>query len=247
MSRPAATWRPTFAPSPSARPLSTVKVVLAAAVVVMGLALLVGIGTAVALSFTLAPVPVAVAAPVADSAAERAHPDPADPALEPLREEVVKLEARLAAKVPRRTYIVIDRYNNRLWLRKGSEIKLEAVVSTGSGTILKESGGAERTWTFDTPPGRFEVLAERRNPIWTKPDWAFLEEGQAPPESYSERREKGSLGEWALDLGDGYMIHGTLYERLLGRNITHGCVRVGRDDLRVVAEAAVPGTQVFIY
>ncbi len=55
------------------------------------------------------------------------------------------------------------------------------------------------------------------------------------------------LGEWALDLGDGYMIHGTLYERLLGRNITHGCVRVGRDDLRVVAEAAVPGTQVFIY
>jgi lipoprotein-anchoring transpeptidase ErfK/SrfK len=245
MSKPAATWRPTFAPSPSARPVSTVKVVLAAAVVVLALALLAGIGTAVALSFSLAP--VAVAAPVADSVAEPADPAPADPALEPLREEVAQLEARLAAKMPRRTYIVIDRYNNRLWLRKGSEIKLEAVVSTGSGTILKESGGKERTWTFDTPPGRFEVLSERKNPIWTKPDWAFLEEGQEPPESYSERREKGSLGEWALDLGDGYMIHGTLYERLLGRNITHGCVRVGRDDLRVVAEAAVPGTQVFIF
>ena len=28
------------------------------------------------------------------------------------------------------------------------------------------------------------------------------------------------------------MIHGTLYERLLGRAVSHGCIRVGRDDLR---------------
>jgi len=102
-------------------------------------------------------------------------------------------------------------------------------------------------WTFDTPPGRFQVLSERRNPVWTKPDWAFLEEGQEPPESFADRREKGSLGEWALDLGDGYMIHGTLYERLLGRSLTHGCIRVGRDDLRVVANAASPGTPVYIF
>jgi len=134
-----------------------------------------------------------------------------------------------------------------LWLRRAGEVRLEAVVSTGSGTILKESGGKERVWTFDTPPGRFKVLSKRPNPVWTKPDWAFLEEGQLPPESIADRREKGSLGEWALDLGDGYMIHGTLYERLLGRGITHGCVRVGREDLRAVARAAEPGTPVYIF
>ncbi|HSW31779.1 MAG TPA: L,D-transpeptidase [Longimicrobiales bacterium] len=236
MSTAAPAWRPTFGPSPSAAPVGTAKVVLAAVAVLMLVALVAGVGTVAALSFTLVPVPVVAPAPEAP-----------DPALEPLREEVGKLEASLAAKVPRRAYIVIDRYNNRLWLRRGSEIRLEAVVSAGSGTILKESGGKERVWTFDTPPGKFQVLSERRNPVWTKPDWAFLEEGQDPPENFAERREKGSLGEWALDLGDGYMIHGTLYERLLGRNITHGCVRVGRDDLRVVAEAAVPGTPVFIF
>lgn len=170
-----------------------------------------------------------------------------EPGIDSLVRQVRKQEAALAALAPRRAYIVIDRANNRLWLRRGGEVRLEAVVSTGSGTVLRESGGAGRTWTFDTPPGRFRVLAERPNPVWTKPDWAFLEEGRQPPASLAERREKGSLGEWALDLGDGYMIHGTLYERLLGRPITHGCVRVGRDDLRAIAAAASPGTPVFIY
>lgn len=164
-----------------------------------------------------------------------------------LEAAVRKHEADLRARAPRGTYVVIDRANNRLWLRRTEEITREAVVSTGSGTILREAGGQERTWTFDTPAGRFEILAERRNPVWTKPDWAFLEEGKEPPRTLSERREPGSLGEWALDLGDGYMIHGTLYERLLGRSLTHGCIRVGRDDLRAVAAAVRPGTAVYIF
>lgn len=191
------------------------------------------------------PLPADSAAPAAG--ASQATVGPPDAAADSLLRRVRNGQRALAAAAPRRTYIVIDRANNRLWLRRGDEVRLEAVVSTGSGTILRESGGAQRTWTFDTPPGRFRVLAERPNPVWTKPDWAFLEEGQQPPASIAARRERGSLGEWALDLGDGYMIHGTLYERLLGRAITHGCIRVGRDDLRAVAEAASPGTPVYIF
>ena len=216
-----------------------IQVVVVVVVAAFVLKLLVALVSAVTLGFTLAPVATASASP--------ADAETADPALEPLRDEVRKLESAVAGKMPRRTYIVIDRANNLLWLRRGDEIRLQAVVSTGSGTILKESSGAQRSWTFDTPPGRFQVLSERADPVWTKPDWAFLEEGQEPPESISERRERGSLGEWALDLGDGYMIHGTLYERLLGRSLTHGCIRVGRDDLRVVANTAAPGTPVYIF
>lgn len=163
-------------------------------------------------------------------------------------ERMVRLRERaLAERAPRGTYIVIDRSNNRLWLRRRADVRLEATVSTGSGTVLQEAGGAERTWTFDTPTGRFSVLSKRANPVWTKPDWAFLEEGRQPPATLAERREKGSLGRWALDLGDGYMIHGTLYERLLGRSLTHGCIRVGRDDLDALARAAGPGTPVYIF
>ncbi|GMV06512.1 MAG: hypothetical protein AMXMBFR53_27880 [Gemmatimonadota bacterium] len=224
---------------------------IALGVVAAALALKVVAALLAATVFAFALEPIAVGAPGAEAEPADASSPAAEPAdaavLDSLRSRVKKLESAVAARAPRRTYVVIDRANNRLWLRRATEVRLEAVVSTGSGTVLKESGGQQRVWTFDTPPGHFKVLSKRPNPVWTKPDWAFLEEGQLPPESIADRREKGSLGEWALDLGDGYMIHGTLYERLLGRGITHGCIRVGREDLRAVARAAEPGTPVYIF
>lgn len=232
---------PSALPEPPARraPTGKVRLALLVAGAALVLKLLAGLAAATVLGFDLQGVALGETTP--------AQGGEAAPAPDSLRTRVKRLEATLAAKAPRRTYVVIDRGNNRLWLRRGGEVRLEAVVSTGSGTVLRESTGEERTWTFDTPSGRFKVLSERPNPVWTKPDWAFLEQGQLPPESLADRREKGSLGEWALDLGDGYMIHGTLYERLLGRSLTHGCIRVGRDDLRAVARATEPGTPVFIF
>lgn len=164
-----------------------------------------------------------------------------------LRKEQRALRGSLQSLAPRGPYVVVDRGNNRIYLRKGDSILLEAPASTGSGTELIETVGEKRRWIFDTPGGRFKVLAERPDPIWTKPDWAFLESGEPIPTKLSERKEYGSLGEYALDLGDGYMIHGTLYERLLGRSVTHGCVRVGREALREIARRTGPGSQVFIY
>jgi L,D-transpeptidase YbiS len=163
------------------------------------------------------------------------------------RSEPDSIQRALRRLEPRGTYVVIDRSNNVLWVRRSGEVLREAVVSTGSGTVLRETSGQQREWVFDTPAGAHTILDERRNPVWVKPDWAFLEEGRQPPTLTRERIEAGSLGEWALDLGDGYMIHGTLYERLLGRPITHGCIRVGRDDLRFIAAAVRPGTPVYIF
>jgi L,D-transpeptidase YbiS len=100
---------------------------------------------------------------------------------------------------------------------------------------------------FATPTGRFEILSKTKNPVWKKPDWAFIEEGQPIPKDPSERFAYGELGEYALALGDGYLIHGTLYERLLGRSVTHGCIRLGRDDLRKLYASTRVGTAVYIF
>jgi L,D-transpeptidase YbiS len=113
--------------------------------------------------------------------------------------------------------------------------------------MVLETHDATRKWVFDTPRGVFKVRNRRENPVWTKPDWAFVEEGLPIPRRRSDRVETGVLGEYALDLEDGYMIHGTLYERLLGRPVSHGCVRLGKDDLRAVWKAAPIGTPVYIY
>jgi len=158
-----------------------------------------------------------------------------------------ELTARLKATAPRGVYIVIDQTQNRLYLKRDDDTLLDARCSAGSGMVLKEAVGKKREWVFDTPRGRFEVLSMARNPTWAKPDWAFVEEGQPIPKNPADRLETGSLGEYALYFGNGYMIHGTLYERLLGRAVSHGCIRVGRDDLRQVWANARIGTRIFIY
>jgi L,D-transpeptidase ErfK/SrfK len=157
-----------------------------------------------------------------------------------------RLETALRRRVPRGPWIVIDQTHNRLRLMRGDDLVLEAPCSAGSGMVLKEGSGG-RVWVFDTPRGRFEVLSKLENPVWRKPDWAFVEEGEPIPKDPGDRLEYGSLGEYALYFGNGYMIHGTLYERLLGRPVSHGCVRLGRDPLRHVYREAPVGTPVYIY
>ena len=157
-----------------------------------------------------------------------------------------RLQAKLQRFVPREPFIVVDAAHNRLYLRDRDELKLDAMCSSGSGMILKDVGG-ERHWVFDTPRGHFRILNIMRNPIWKKPDWAFVEEGKPIPKDPSERFEAGVLGEYGMYFGDGYLIHGTLYERLLGRSVTHGCIRLGREDLRQLHAQVRVGTPVYIY
>ncbi len=160
---------------------------------------------------------------------------------------VQQLERRMAGLLPKGTYIVIDTAANRLYLKDGAKIVREAVVSCGSGVVLEEPGGKKRSWVFDTPRGEFVVKSKIANPYWVKPDWAFIEEGETIPKVLEDRIEAGTLGDYALGFGQGYFIHGTLYSRLLGRNVTHGCVRVGDEDLKAVFKAVPIGAKIYIY
>jgi lipoprotein-anchoring transpeptidase ErfK/SrfK len=156
------------------------------------------------------------------------------------------LASRIKALAPRGVYIVIDTAENRLRVMQREKLLREAVVSCGSGDILEEPGG-KRRWIFDTPRGEFTVNSKLVNPTWIKPDWAFIEEGEKPPKDYNERIDNDTLGAYALGIGEGFFIHGTLYTRLLGRNVTHGCVRVGDEDLKEVFRTVPMGARVYIY
>lgn len=156
------------------------------------------------------------------------------------------LERKIQRLAPRGVYIVIDSAKNMLYLKNRAKILLQATASCGSGNILQEPGG-KRTWVFDTPRGVFSITSKIKDPSWIKPDWAFIEEAKAIPTNPDERVETGVLGDYALGFGDGYFIHGTLYTRLLGRNVTHGCIRVGDEDLKKLFMDVSIGTPVFIY
>lgn len=163
-----------------------------------------------------------------------------------LAKENSLLQRKIEQQRPRGVYIVVDTGNNILYLKKGADVLRKAVVSCGSGSILEEPGGRRR-WVFDTPRGEFFVKSKIKNPDWIKPDWAFIEEGENIPDDPRERIESGVLGDYALGFGDGYFIHGTLYTRMLGRSVTHGCIRVGDGDLRAIFEAASLNTKIYIY
>ncbi len=142
--------------------------------------------------------------------------------------------------------LVVDTALNRLYLKDGDKTVMEAVVSCGSGNVLEEPSGA-RVWVFDTPRGVYSVKSKATDPVWIKPDWAFIEEGEDIPKKLDDRLEPGVLGDYAMGFGNGYFIHGTLYTRLLGRNVTHGCVRVGDKDLKTVFQKATIGTKIVIF
>jgi hypothetical protein len=147
---------------------------------------------------------------------------------------------------PRGVYLVVDSHRNRLFLFRGDEKLREAVCSTGTGNVVRDPRTG-RTWIFDTPLGERVVERKVRNPIWAKPDWAFIEEGLEPPKDPNERFDSVSLGNYALYIGDGYIIHGTVFKSLLGRRATHGCIRLGDEDLEFVYRNAPIGTRVYLY
>jgi L,D-transpeptidase YbiS len=156
------------------------------------------------------------------------------------------LQKELSRSVPRSAYLVINTTENTFRLYKGPAMIRQGICSTGSLTMLTD--GKEKKWYFETPRGLFTIREKKINPVWKKPDWAFVEEGlPIPSANHPSRIEYGTLGDYALSLGDGYLIHGTLYQRFLGMPVTHGCVRLGDDDLEAVFKMLPVGAKVFIY
>jgi L,D-transpeptidase ErfK/SrfK len=194
--------------------------------------------------WAVATVPSVVSEPPPQAIVSKSSVNPA-PAL--LSAKQTALQRKLAQQAPADIHIVVDTARNRLYVKRRTEVLLEAVASTGSGWILDNPGRPGTRWVFDTPRGAFQIKSKVTNPVWIKPDWAFIEEGLAVPKDPSERAEGGMLGEYALGFGRGYFIHGTLYTRLLGRNVTHGCVRLNDEDLRTVFNLANIGTPVYIF
>ncbi len=159
-----------------------------------------------------------------------------------------QLRAAVRARLLSEPYIVIDTQDNRLQLRRAGEVVHEAVCATGSGRKL-EGEKKWHQWQFYTPKGRFSIVRKEEDPLWIRPVWDFIENDEEIPVFAEDRRrfQRGVLGEYALYFAPDYMIHGTLFEVNLGKSITHGCVRLGADDLRYLYANADVGCPVFIY
>lgn len=68
-----------------------------------------------------------------------------------------------------------------------------------------------------------------------------------PPVGTANRRITGELGAYRLDLGGGYLLHGTPHLDSIGEAATHGCVRLADADIEWLYENVPVGTRVYIY
>jgi lipoprotein-anchoring transpeptidase ErfK/SrfK len=145
------------------------------------------------------------------------------------------------------SYIVINTTDNRFFLYKNKKLIREGYCSTGSLTMLKTESG-NKVWVFKTPKGKHWIQGKITNPSWRRPDWSFVEEGlPIPSKDDPSRYEYGVLGDYAMSIGDGYLIHGTIYKRFLGMPVTHGCVRLNDEDLEVIFNTLSIGSKVYIF
>lgn len=166
---------------------------------------------------------------------------------ESLENEITKLQDQLDKYIPTGAYFVVNTSDNHFFLYKGTELIRQGVCSTGKNERLVS---AERNYehVFHTPFGVRKVLRKQPNPVWKKPDWAFIEDGMPIPSPNDPSRwETGTLGAYKLEIGDGFMIHGTIYKRRMGMSVTHGCIRLLDDDLEAVYKAMEVGSKVYIY
>ena len=143
------------------------------------------------------------------------------------------------------TVITIDVSTNQAYFFRDGQLVKKSPAATGSDKILRKG---RQVWWFRTPRGRHTVVRKIKDPVWTKPDWAFIEEGKkVPPPDSPLRKERGTMGKYALDLGDRVMLHGTNDPKSIGRRVSHGCVRLPNDMLTLLWKEVEVGTEVYIF
>lgn len=109
------------------------------------------------------------------------------------------------------------------WFRGGRR-----TLTLRGNTVVENDGGSQR----ELPPGKLIIAG---NTI------------VVPPVGTPQRQFPGVLGKFRLELGDGYGIHGTDEPETLGRSVSHGCVRLGDDDIARLYQIANVGDEVIIY
>ncbi len=163
-----------------------------------------------------------------------------------LQKDIQRLSRKFSAFTSGLSYIVINTTDNRFFLYRNKKLIREGFCSSGSYTMLTTQ--TEKKWIFKTPKGKYWIQGKITSPVWRRPDWSFVEEGLPIPSGEDPSRwEYGVLGDYAMSIGDGYLIHGTLYKRFLGMPVTHGCVRLNDEDLEAIYNTLSIGSKVYIF
>lgn len=151
---------------------------------------------------------------------------------------------------PRGQRVVLNKDSNPIWNppnwlydETAKEYGLKVAYIPSNGTIKASDGS--RIGVQDNRVGIFDSDGFREFP--TTMHVIIGETLYVPPIGTDNRRVSGTLGKYKLNLGDGYMLHGTPDQNSIGLAATHGCVRLRDEDIQWLYENVPVGTKVYIY
>ncbi|CAG0988926.1 putative L,D-transpeptidase YnhG [Anaerolineae bacterium] len=155
-------------------------------------------------------------------------------------------------RTPRGRHTVLRRVEDPVW-RPPDWLYAEAALEHGLAIRHLQAGRPVRVdanRSLVVRGGLVGLLDVRSGdvvPLPTDEHVVFNDTLYIPPFATENRHVPGELGRYALDLGDGYLIHGTSNPSSIGRAVTHGCIRLGDDDIAWLYQHVPPGTAVYIY
>ena len=93
---------------------------------------------------------------------------------------------------------------------------------------------------WQTPTGSFKVLQMRKNPIWRHPLT-----GEVVPRGVNNPLGSRWIGFWS-DGRSQIGFHGTNDEQLVGKAVSHGCLRMENEDIEKIYQIVAVGTPVIV-
>ncbi len=92
-----------------------------------------------------------------------------------LDSDIQNLDRKLSGMIPTQSYMVVNTVDNKFFLYKNRKLIRTGRCSSGKNTLLVTPEGKVID-KFKTPRGCFSIQGKVNNPVWTKPDWAFIED-----------------------------------------------------------------------
>lgn len=140
-------------------------------------------------------------------------------------------------------YLSVDTQQKKLRFYYGDTVLREADITLGSNTEIKSPDG--RTWTFVPLKGAFKINAKIVDYGWQIPEWVYVMNGQAVPETRPTVQD--GLGKYVVVLGNGYVIHSVPGAGSPLKGAKPGSFMVPDEDLKAIWERIHIGTAVYIF
>ena len=154
-------------------------------------------------------------------------------------------------ETPRGVRTVLAKRENPVWVppdwhyaEVAREHSLGLAPMSAKKTMLSDGNWLE---VRDSTVGLVYAASGEFAPLPTDEEIVFDDKLFIPPGGTLNRRIDGELGLYALDTGDGILLHGTPHKASIGAAATHGCIRLRDRDIEWLFEIMPLKARVYIY